>query len=72
MQQTTTAPPLLNKTIPVPRVNKHEITAAVPRMTLSHDKEVHIIPLDEAQEQVVSSLPVPFKGTHIILMEEDP
>ena len=70
-QQTTTAPPLPNKTIPDPRVNKHKIPAAVPRGNLSQDKEVHILPSDETQEQVVPSLPVPSKGTHMIPLEED-
>ena len=72
MQKTTTVPPIPNKTIPVSRVSKHEIPVAVPRLTLIQNNEVLIITLDEAQEQVVPSVPVPSKGTNVIPMEEDP
>ena len=51
IKQTITVTPLPKKTIPVPRVNKHDIPAAFPRVTPKQDKEFHIIPLEETQEK---------------------
>ena len=71
IKQTTTVTPLPEKTIPVPRVNKHESPAAVLKVTPKHEKEVHIIPLEETQEKAVPRVPVSFKGTNIIPMDAD-
>ena len=48
-----------------------ERVAAVPRVSPEHDKMVHIIPVEEAQEEVVRSRPDPPKGANVIPMEED-
>ena len=71
IKQTTMVTPLPKKTIPVTRENNHESQAAVPRVTPAYDKEVHIIPLEETQEELVKSVPDPLKGKYIIPMEED-
>ena len=45
--------------------------AAVLRVSPGHDKELHIIHLEETQEEVVRSRLNPTKGVNVIPMEED-
>ena len=63
--------PLPKKIVPVTREDNHESQAAVRRVTPAYDKEVHIIPLEETQEELITSVLDPPKGKNIIPMEED-